>query len=127
MSHKKAIPNWDLRYDDEIVGKIGASRIPPLISFRLEKARSAVIQEIDDRLNPHGVEPPAMIVVDINGAIYRPIARAHAKLVIRPESVGIYKGRLCVRSDTSPITQAAFSSTPTSNRCGIRLICRIAS
>ena len=117
----------DWRYDDDIVDSFDPSRIPPRIAFRLEKAREAIVKEITDLLTPHGKEPPAMIEVDLGEAKYRQITKVHSTLVVKRKSAGIYKGRLCIRGDTVPITKTDFASSPTANRCGIKLICIIAS
>ena len=117
----------DIWFDDEIVDQFDPSRIPPRIAFRLEKAREAIVKEITDLLTPHGNAPPAMIEVDITLPQYRSITRVHSTLVVKRKSVGIYKGRLCIRGDTVPITQTAFVSSPTANRCGVKLICIISS
>ena len=68
-----------------------------------------------------------MIEADTADPQHRIITRAHSTLVTKRKSVWIYKGRLCIRSDTAPIAQTAFVSTPTSNRCGILRIFFIAS
>ena len=114
-------------YEDEIVDQFDPSRIPPRIAFRLEKARDAIEKEITDLLTAHGNAPPAMLEVDITLPQYRSITRVHSTLVVKRKSIGIYKGRLCIRGDTVPITQTAFVSSPTANRCGVKLICIIAS
>ena len=114
-------------YDDEIVGQFDPSRIPPRIAFRLEKARTAIIKEIDDLLTPHGQDPTAMLQISLSDPKYRGIARVRSTLVVKRKSVGVYKGRLCVRGDTVPIAQTAFASSPTANRCGVKIICLMAS
>ena len=114
-------------YDDDIVGQFDPSRIPPRISFRLQKARDAIIKEIGDLLTPHGQGPPAMLEINMDDVEYKGIARAHSTLVVKRKSFGVYKGRLCVRGDTVPIAQMAFVSSPAANRCGVEIICLVAS
>ena len=66
--------NENVWFGDEIVGQFDPSRIPPRIAFRLEKARAAIIKEIDDLLTPNGHEPPAMVEASLTDPKYRGIA-----------------------------------------------------
>ena len=68
-----------------------------------------------------------MLEISLSGPKYSGISRVHSTLVAKRKSVGVYKGRLCIRWDTVPITQTAFVSSPTDNRCGVKIICLIAS
>ena len=112
---------------NEIVAQFDPPRIPPRIAIRLGKARAAIIEEIGDLLTPHVQEQPAMIEIALPDPKYRGIDRAHTTLVVKRKSVGSYNGRLCVRVDTVPIDQTAFVSSPTANRCGVKIICLIDS
>ena len=57
--------------DDDIVDSFGPSRLPPRIVFKLPGARKAVEKEITDLLTPHGLEPPAMVVVALNDSRFK--------------------------------------------------------
>ena len=39
--------------------------------------------------------------------------------------MGVYKGRLCDRGDSVPLTHTSFASSPTVHRCGVKIICML--
>ena len=68
-----------------------------------------------------------MIQVSPPDSKYRGIDRVHSTLEAKRKSVGVCKGRLCVRGDTVPIAQTSFASMPTASRCGVEVVRLIAS
>ena len=114
-------------YDDDIVDSFDPSRLPPRVVMKLPGARIAVEKEINDLLAPHGVEPPAMVEVHLRDSRFKNIPRIRATLVAKRKSVGIYKGRLCARGDSVPLTHTPFTSSPTVSRCGSKLVVMIAA
>ena len=46
---------------------------------------------------------------------------------MKRKSVDLYKGRLCTRGDVVPLTVTSFMSSPTAHRCGIKVLCTIAT
>ena len=75
---------------------------------------------------PHGAEPPAMVVVSLNDSRFKNIPKIYSTLVVKRKSVGVYKGRLCARGDSIPLTHTSFTSSPTVHRCGVKIMCMIA-
>ena len=72
FNHPKRKGKDETRWlDDDIVDSFGPSRLPPRIVFKLPGARKAVEKEITDLLTPHGLEPPAMVVVALNDSRFK--------------------------------------------------------
>ena len=113
--------------DQDILGGSGPSGIPPRIAFKLAPARVAIEREITDLLQPKAHEPPAMIEIDLRDSRYTMVPRVHSTLAVKREGIDSYKGRLCARGDTVPLQTTAFVSSPTAQRCAVKLICAIAS
>ena len=95
--------------------------------IKLLGARIAVGKEINDLLAPHGAEPPAMVEVALNDSRFRNVPRIRSTLVAKRKSIGIYKGRLCARGDSVPLTHTPLTSSPTVHRCGTKLVLTIAA
>ena len=87
----------------------------------------AVEKEINDLLASRGAEPPAMVEVALNDSRFRSVPRIRSTLVVKRKSIGIYKGRLCARGDSVPLTHTPFTSSPTVHRCGTKLVLTVAA
>ena len=61
---------------------------------------------------PRGAESPAMAEVSLLDARFSTIPKIRATLVAKRQSVGIYKGRLCARGDSSPPDSHANHAYP---------------
>ena len=77
-------------------------------------------------LTPHGAEPPAMVVVSLSDSRFKSAPRIHSTLVAKRKSAGVYKGRMCARGGSIPLTHTSFTSSPTARRCGVKIICMVA-
>ena len=87
----------------------------------------AVEKEINDLLASRGAEPPAMVEVALNDSRFRSVPRIRSTLVVKRKSIGIYKGRLCARGDSAPLTHTPFTSSPTVHRCRTKLVIAVAA
>ena len=112
--------------DDEILNRFDPSGIPPRIAFRSPQARTAMEKEITDLLTPHGRAPPAMVEIDLYDSRYRHLPRVFSTMIAKRKSIDLYKGRLCTRGDLAPLTNVAFVSSPTANRCCVRVLITLA-
>ena len=68
-----------------------------------------------------------MVEVALNDSRFRPIPKVRPTLAAERKSVGIYKGRLCSRGDSVPLTRTPFTSIPTTKRRGTQLVIIVAA
>ena len=78
--------------------------------------------EINDTMAPRLVEPPATLEVELDDLRLRPVPRCRSTPVARRNGVGIYKGVLCERGDSSPLSRAPFTPIPSVRRFVARLV-----
>ena len=112
--------------DQEILDKFGPSRIPPRIAFQSPQSRLAIGKEITDLLTPHGKIPPAILEIDLSDSRYCHLPRVFSTIIVKRKSIDLYKGRICTRGDLVPLANVAFVSSPTANRCCVRIVITIA-
>ena len=105
--------------DHEVSGGFGPSGIPQRVAFKLIPAIAAVEREITELSQGKSNEPPEMASVALNDSLFRKSPRVHSTLVVKRKGVDSYKGRLCVRGDTSPLQTKSFVSSPTAHRCSV--------
>ena len=110
----------------EILDRFDPSMIPPEIAFQSPQSRVAIEKEITDLLAPPGKIHPSMIEIDLRDQRYVRLPKAFSKITAKIKSVDLYKGRLCTRGDLAPLTNVAFVSSSTSNRCCVRMVITLA-
>ena len=113
--------------DQDVIDHFDPSRIPPRVAFQVPQARLAIGKEISDLLKATPGRPPALIEIALDGPRYRHLARAPSTLVVKRKSIDLYKGRLCTGGDVAPLTVTSFTSSPKAHRCGIKLLCTMAT
>ena len=112
---------------DEIVDPFGPPRLPPRVVVKLPGVRRAAGEEINDLLSPHRAGPPAMVEASLNESRFRSVPRIRSTIAVKRKSIGIYKGRLCARCESVPLTHAPFTAIPTAQRCGTKLVLTVAA
>ena len=113
--------------DQDVIDHFDPSRIPPRVAFQVPQARLAIEKEISDLLKSTPGHPPALIEIALDDPRYRHLARVPSTLVAKRKSIDLYKGRLCTRGDVVPLTVTSFMSSPTAHRCGMKLLCTMAT
>ena len=68
-----------------------------------------------------------MVEIALNDPRFRHVPRIRSTLVVKRKNIGIYKGRLCARGDSVPLTHTPSTSSPTVHRCGAKLVLTIAA
>lgn len=113
--------------DQAVMGRFDHSRIPPRVASQVPHARLDIRKEITGLIKNESGQPPALIQVALKDPEYRHLWRVPITRVVKRKSVDLYKCTLCTCGDVSPLTATSLMSRPTAHRCGIEILCTLAS